>query len=208
MKNVLNIGLRLTLIAVLAAAALGFTNYITKGPIEEQRRITKELTMAQVLPEADRFDLICSSETGDVPAEWQDMIVEASAGYAVAIRSSATPSPRIRRDSAARSMSWWGSAPMALPKARPSWCTMRPPVWGRRRPNPSSSTNTRERRRPLSVVKSGSPGEAEIQAITGATITSRAVTDAVNNAAAFAAPWRKEVTDNEASKSTEKRHTG
>ena len=39
-------------------------------------------------------------------------------------------------------------------------------------------------KRPLSVVKS-SPGDSEIEAITGATITSRGVTDAVNTVSEF-----------------------
>ena len=39
----------------------------------------------------------------------------------------------------------------------------------------------------LSVTKSGAPGEAEINAISGATITSRAVTNAVNAAEYFVA---------------------
>ena len=184
MKNVLNIGLRLTLIAVLAAAALGYTNYITKGPIEEQKRITKELTMAQVLPEADHFDLICSEEDDTVPAEWQDRIVEASAGYAgdtlvgyaVTASQKGFGGPVNVMVGLDVSGSFTGASILVHNET---------PGLGAEAAKPFFIDQYNGKTAPLSVIKSGSPGEDEIQAITGATITSKAVTDAVNNAAGY-----------------------
>lgn len=185
MKNVLNIGLRLTLIAVLAAAALGYTNYITKGPIEEQKRITKELAMAQVLSQADHFDLICSEEDGNVPEEWQDRIVAASAGYAgdefigyaVTASQKGFGGPVQVMVGIDADGSFTGASILVHNET---------PGLGAEAAKPAFIDQYNGKTAPLAVIKSGSPGEADIQAITGATITSRAVTDTANNAAEFA----------------------
>lgn len=178
MKNVLNIGLRLTLIAVLAAAALGYTNYVTKGPIEEQRQVTKELTMAQVLPEADTFESV------EVPEAWQDRIVEASAGYsgdtlagyAVTAIQKGFGGPVNVMVGIDKDGAFTGASILVHNET---------PGLGAEAAKPFFIDQYNGRTAPLSVVKSGSPGEDEIQAITGATITSKAVTDAVNNAAGY-----------------------
>jgi len=180
MKNVLNIGLRLTLIAILAAAALGFTNFITKGPIAEQKQVAKEQAMAQVLPEADTFEFV------EVSDEWSDRIVEASAGYAgdTLVGYAVTASQKgfggpvnvmvgIGVDGA-----FTGASLLSHNET---------PGLGAEAAKPAFIDQYKGKTAPLTVVKSGSPGETEIQAITGATITSRAVTGAINNAAEFAA---------------------
>jgi len=174
MKNVLNIGLRLTLIAVLAAAALGFTNSITKGPIEEQQRIAKEETMAQVLPEADRFEAI------EVAEEWKDRIVEASAGYA---GDTAVTASQRGYGGAMQVMvgidaggAFTGASILSHSET---------PGLGAEAAKPFFIEQYIGKTAPLSVVKSVNPGETEIQAVTGATITSRAVTNAVNSVAEF-----------------------
>jgi len=184
MKNVLNIGLRLTLIAVLAAAALGYTNYITKGPIAEQKRITKEQTMAQVLPEADSYELICSEEEGTVPEQWQGQIVEASAGYsgdaligyAVTASQKGFGGPVNVMVGIGGDGSFTGASLLSHNET---------PGLGAEAAKPFFIDQYTGKTAPLTVVKSAGAGDTEIQAITGATITSRSVTEAVNHAAAF-----------------------
>lgn len=178
MKNVLNIGLRLTLIAVLAAAALGFTNSITKGPIEEQQRIAKEETMAQVLPEADRFEAI------EVAEEWKDRIVEASAGYAGDTLVGYAVTASQRGYGGAMQVMVGIDAGRAFTGAS-ILSHSETPGLGAEAAKPFFIDQYIGKTAPLSVVKSVNPGETEIQAVTGATITSRAVTNAVNSVAEF-----------------------
>lgn len=55
MKQIIKIGLILLLISVVAALALGFTNEITKDRIAEQRFLANELAKKNVLPDAASF---------------------------------------------------------------------------------------------------------------------------------------------------------
>lgn len=179
MRNVLNIGLRLTLIAVLAAAALGYTNRITSQPIEDQRELAKQETMALVLPDAAQFEEIA------VPAEWQDRIVSASVGtdaqgnpvgYAVAAQQKGYGGPvnvMVGLDTAGVLT---GASILEHNET---------PGLGAEAAKPAFIDQYKDKTAPLTVVKNGNPGESEIQAVTGATITSRAVTGAANSAAEF-----------------------
>lgn len=49
-------GLILLLISALAAAALGFTNEVTKGPIAEQRQLARDEAMKAIIPDAANFE--------------------------------------------------------------------------------------------------------------------------------------------------------
>lgn len=179
MKSVLNIGLRLTLIALLAAAALGYTNYITKGPIAEQQQAAKELSMAQVLSAADHF------EAAGVPDEWTDRIAEAHIGYDADNNMAGYAITAVQKG-------FGGAVSVMVGFDSDGSCTgasilshNETPGLGAEAAKPAFIDQYNGKTAPLTVTKSGSPGESEIQAITGATITSRAVTDAVNNAAEF-----------------------
>ena len=58
MKDITNLTLRLFIICALAAAALGYTYSLTKGPIEEGARVRAEEARKAVLSEADSFEEI------------------------------------------------------------------------------------------------------------------------------------------------------
>lgn len=51
-------GLVLLIVSMVAALLLGFTNEVTKGKIEEQRRMAREMAMKNVQPEAVEFSEI------------------------------------------------------------------------------------------------------------------------------------------------------
>lgn len=55
MRNILNLGLKLFLLAAVAGLALGFTNAVTTGPIAEQKIAEANAARAKVLPDAAEF---------------------------------------------------------------------------------------------------------------------------------------------------------
>lgn len=80
MKDILKTGLILLIISFVAAMSLALTNEVTKDKIIEQRMIANELAKKDVLPEATRFEDI----TGEMATEITDNfapIVESYVGY-------------------------------------------------------------------------------------------------------------------------------
>ncbi|MDR1569700.1 MAG: FMN-binding protein [Oscillospiraceae bacterium] len=61
MRDILNAGVRLLLITLVAAIALAAVNIITRGPIESRRLAESESSRSKVMPDADEFELIDSS---------------------------------------------------------------------------------------------------------------------------------------------------
>jgi len=70
MKEIMNLGLKLLLISLIAALSLGYVNEITKDKIAEQRAIANERARKAVQPEADSFNEIDISKIDD------DLVVE------------------------------------------------------------------------------------------------------------------------------------
>lgn len=56
MRDILKLGLKLFIIAAVAGLALGATNAVTEGPIEEQRIAEAAASRRAVLPEAQTFE--------------------------------------------------------------------------------------------------------------------------------------------------------
>ncbi len=55
MKEVIKLGVILCIIAAVAAAALGYINGITAGPIEEQKILADTASRKEALPKAEKF---------------------------------------------------------------------------------------------------------------------------------------------------------
>jgi len=70
MKEIMNLGLKLLLISLIAALSLGYVNDITKGKIAEQRAIANERARKEVSPDADSFKELDISEIDN------DLVVE------------------------------------------------------------------------------------------------------------------------------------
>ncbi len=64
MRKIITLGLKLLLIAAVAGLALGFTNAITKGPIDEQTIAAANAARESVLPGMDNFEQIQAAEEG------------------------------------------------------------------------------------------------------------------------------------------------
>ena len=64
MKEMIKLGLTLSIMCIIAAASLGFVNEVTKGPILENSIRANIEARKEVFPEADKFELIATSEEG------------------------------------------------------------------------------------------------------------------------------------------------
>ena len=86
MKDIFNLTLRLFIICTIAAAALGYTYSVTKGPIEEGALARAEEARKAVLTEADSFEAI-DVDTLKADGSWVDdtdnAVVVTEAYYAI-----------------------------------------------------------------------------------------------------------------------------
>ena len=74
MKDILKTGLILFLVAAIAALGLGLTNEVTKDPIAEQRRIANEQAKKEVLPEAASFTDASEADVEKIAAEFAPVV--------------------------------------------------------------------------------------------------------------------------------------
>jgi len=75
MKNILNLGLRLMIIALVAGFLLAGTNLITAQPIAAQAEVKANAARKAVMPEADSFELALENQDGI------NSVYACSAGY-------------------------------------------------------------------------------------------------------------------------------
>ncbi len=80
MKDIFKTGLILLIISVIAAMSLALTNEVTKDKIIEQRAMANELAKMQVLPEATRFEDVTGEMATEIIENYAP-IVEAYIGY-------------------------------------------------------------------------------------------------------------------------------
>jgi len=184
----------LFLICAIAAAFLGYTNEITFERIEEQRVQANNEARKAVLPEADTFEQLDGSTFSTLTAnEKYNLITEVYMaksgsnliGYAVKVAPKGyggvvevvvgiSTEGNVQGIKVGNNNETPGLGKnAATPKFQEQFNGK---VWGN----------------PLNVIKSGTPKDNEVAAISGATITSRAVTGGVNQALEAA----KELSDN------------
>lgn len=80
MKEILVLGFKLFLITLVAALLLGVANEVTKGPIQEQIDLANEAARTEVMPSADRFELVTDAQMEAIQAEYS-VITEAFIAY-------------------------------------------------------------------------------------------------------------------------------
>ena len=162
----------LLVISLVVALLLAFTNSITKDKIAENTRIEQDTAKKEVMKEANEFiDLNYSK--GNVAAVYQAKSGGAVCGWCVSV----TPNGYggeidlmvgISPDFKVTGIKVVSNSETAGLGAK---CT-----------EESFSGQFAEKATPVKVIKNGTPADNEIVAITGATITSQAVTDGVNEA--------------------------
>ena len=174
MKHILKPALSLFIIAAISTVLLGLVRDVTLAPIENQRKKTLEATMKAVLNDASEFREISAEKTGSIVRIFEGhsgntligYVIELSpAGYSGSINMM-TGISRVRNEVTGMRVFRHGETPglgaLAVKESFYRKYEGRKPVR-------------------LNVVRA-SPGENDIEAITSATITSKAITGAVNEA--------------------------
>ena len=62
MRDILRLGLKLLIISAVGGLALGLTNAVTEGPIQEQQVAAADEARKQVLPGAETFEALEPAE--------------------------------------------------------------------------------------------------------------------------------------------------
>ena len=170
MRKVITLGLKLFLLAAVAGLALGFTNAVTSGPIQQQEEVAADAARRAVLPAADHFaavtppkalkDAYAGYDAGGALAGKTGTIVTKGYGGEIEITVGVDLGGTVTGVSIGGS-SFAETAGLGA-RAKEPW-------FGEQFIGLSS---------PVSLKKDG----GAVDAITSATITSRAVTKAVNEA--------------------------
>ena len=178
MNYILKPSITLFITAVVVIALLSFVYNLTLEPIESQKRRTQEAVMRQILPQAYEFLEIHVEKTGSIVAVYEgrfrgDGVNDGElAGYIVEL------SPKGYSGNIELMVGISGDRIAGMRVVRHSETpglgalAVRPDFYRRFDSRPLI---------PLRVVRS-SPGENEISAIASSTITTRAITNAVNEA--------------------------
>lgn len=74
MKEMIKLGLTLLIISIIAAGSLAFVQGLTSGPIEEQRAQANLENQQAVFPEADAFEPIDEATLQDLQAQDENVI--------------------------------------------------------------------------------------------------------------------------------------
>lgn len=176
MHSVLKPGITLLIITAIAGALLGYINDITAKPIAEQERKTTEAAMTKILPQASSFKEI----ENITPPDGGIGVVAASEGYdgsnnlvGYAVTSSS-------KGYGGEVKVMVGISIEGVIQGIDIVSHSETPGLGANAKNASFSDQYKDKSGKLEVVKGAATNANEIQAITSATITSKAVTDSVN----------------------------
>jgi len=178
MKEIIRNGLILFAITIIAGTLLGLTNEITKEPIIEAQKAKTQEALANVFENATFGDEIVIDEAlvpnyPFVTGYYEATINNELAGYAFTVVTSEGYGGNINFI-VGISIDGHITGIDIIKQAET-------PGLGAKAAEPEFKNQfTDKKTEPLTVVKNDSPGDLEISAISAATITSRAVTNAVN----------------------------
>jgi len=182
MKYILKPSITLLLTAVITVAALSFVHEITLKPIEEQKRKSREMAMKEVMPRATSFNEIQVNMSGSMTAVFEGLLDDITVGYVVQL----SPEGYSGKINLIVGISVLTETLLGMRVIQHT----ETPGLGALAVKSNFYTQYDSRTlSPLRVVKS-SPGEHDIQVITSATITTVAITKAVNEAMEW---FKKEV---------------
>ncbi len=177
MRDILMPGIVLLIITSIAAACLGVVESVTRAPIEAQQAGTKNDALAKILPSATTFKPLDSiSKDPAIQAVYVGHAGDAIEGYVINVDTNEGYSGLISlvvgidTDGVVTGVNIMSHSET--------------PGLGANATDPKFTNQYIGKKQKLTVVKVP-PSDNEIQAITSATITSRAVTGAVNKAIAF-----------------------
>jgi electron transport complex, RnfABCDGE type, G subunit len=176
MKEIIKLGLILFLISAVAAAALGFVNAVTKGPIEAASKLADTQTRKVILSDADDFKSLEISSPDKYPLI-REIYQGSKGGDTCGYTFKTVPK------------GYGGTIEVLI--GIDTQGTVTGVDIGNQNETPGLGTKAKDEKfkgqytgknAQLSVIKSGTPKDDEISAISGATISSRAVTSGVNEA--------------------------
>lgn len=174
MKENLKLGGILLIISALAGLLLSVAFSITKGPIAETERANKIAAMKQLLPDAENFEAVQIENKEGILDVQKALKGGKDLGYCINVSSKGYGGPINMMIGISADGQVKGVQILTLSET---------PGLGSHAKDPEfkdqfNNKNANE----LEVIKEGSPSDNQILAISGATITSKAVTAGVNNA--------------------------
>ncbi|NLK21500.1 MAG: RnfABCDGE type electron transport complex subunit G [Epulopiscium sp.] len=178
MKEIMKLGLILFAITAFSAMLLGFAHEITKEPIENQVRLAREKAMNETLSQADRFEEVMvelpkGSKISEINAGYKGDLLE---GFVVKVSPKGFGGPieimvGVSKDGIVQGIKMLKHSET--------------PGLGANAEDDSFTSQYKDTSGELTVTKTIPNKDNEIQALTGATITSRAITDGVNEVLIF-----------------------
>jgi electron transport complex protein RnfG len=197
MKNIVSMALKLLIIVVVSAIALGAVNYVTEGPIAEQMAAAATEARQSAFPEAASFEALYDPGsdalkdvslasllgTDELPKDYAIIktvykALDAS-GNEIGITAGVVTKGFNSGLNITIGVGTDGTIHGVIVGDNTETAGL-----GAKAAEPEYEGQYVGKKSPLAVVKS-SPGDSDIEAITGATITSRGVTDAVNTVSEF-----------------------
>lgn len=176
MKETLTLTIKLLLICAIVTGLLAFVNQVTAPVIAENNQKNFEQTMSEVLPDAGSFSKLESKDfTPSESGVTLDSIYQSNSGGYVA---STICSEGYGGDISVMV----GVYPDGAISRIKIMSMAETPGLGAKSTDPSFTDQYQHLSYPISVIKNATPDGNQIAAISGATITSKAVTKAVNTA--------------------------
>ncbi len=171
MSDIIKPAAVLLIICMVAAGLLGFVNQITLAPIAAQEQLAKEESMTAVLKDADSFGEEQEVNEGNITTVTPALDASGNEiGYAVAITT--------KGFSAGLQLMFGVDTEGVITGLSIVDCSGETPGLGANAANESFYGQFEGMSGNIAVTKDG----GEVEALTGATITSRAIADAANEA--------------------------
>ena len=184
MRDYIRLAGILFIVCAVAAAALGFTNAATFERIQEQQIIANNEAKKAVLPEADEFEKLDDSTFSTIASNEKYNYIKAiyvakAGGNVVGYAVQAAP----KGYGGAIDVMVGITSDGSLQGIKVGNNTETPGL-GKKSETPKfqEQFSGKTWESPINVIKSGTPKDNEIAAISGATITSKAVAEGVNQA--------------------------
>ncbi len=177
-NETLKLGLKLFIITAVAGLILGGAFVITKKPIADQVEKTNTEAMKEILPKADKFEKMGGKSNSVVTEVNEGKKGSNVAGYAIKV---------LTKGYGGQIEMMVGVSEDGKVQGIKILSHSETPGLGANAPQPkfSGQFKGKSTEKDLEVVKTAPGKDNEIEAMTGATITSRAVTKGVNDAVKF-----------------------
>ncbi|MCM0649912.1 RnfABCDGE type electron transport complex subunit G [Clostridium swellfunianum] len=178
MKENIRLGVILLIITAIAGLLLGAAHSVTLEPIAKQEQMTKATAMKEILPKADEFKVKETAVEGIIKEVNEGLASGKTSGYAIKV------APKGYGGAVELMV---GISTEGKVEGIKILSHSETPGLGANAPQPKFSGQFKGKpiAKELTVVKKAPSADNEIEAITGATITSKAVTNGVNEAVQF-----------------------